>query len=419
MTVELLIKQLKSLICRVLVVSSCFLPPPCVALEPTEILVIANKNNARSVDLAEYYMKKRNIPDVNLLELRVTTKEWCSREEYDEKIVSKVRRRLKKSDQTGTIRCLVTMYGLPLKVSPPEMTPREKNQLAELRKRLKTIKERLKSLRGQKNGHVKNLKEESQIIKKRMSVLKRFDQGSSLDSELTLVLEDNYSLSGWIPNPYFISFRDKKDSIRKENVLMVSRLDGPSDHTVKRIIQDSIQAEKNGLGGIAYFDARWPKPKKQKLSGHAFYDNSIHRAADRVRKSHLLPVVVNHTGDLFKSGACPNAALYCGWYSLAHYVDAFTWKPGAIGYHMASGECSTLKRKNSRVWCKMMLEKGVAATIGPVQEPYVQAFPIPDVFFGFLVDGYLSLAECYFVSTPYLSWRMVLIGDPLYSPFKK
>jgi len=66
-----------------------------------------------------------------------------------------------------------------------------------------------------------------------------------------------------------------------------------------------------------------------------------------------------------------------------------------------------------------MLEKGVAATIGPVGEPYVQAFPVPEIFFGYLVDGYLSLAECYLISTPYLSWKMVLVGDPLYRPFKK
>jgi hypothetical protein len=67
----------------------------------------------------------------------------------------------------------------------------------------------------------------------------------------------------------------------------------------------------------------------------------------------------------------------------------------------------------------MMLEKGVAATAGPVGEPYVQAFPVPEIFFGFLAEGILSLVECYIVSTPYLSWKMVLVGDPLYRPFKR
>jgi uncharacterized protein (TIGR03790 family) len=111
------------------------------------------------------------------------------------------------------------------------------------------------------------------------------------------------------------------------------------------------------------------------------------------------------------------AALYCGWYSLASYVDAFQWQPGAVGYHIASSECVTLKREKSRVWCKMMLEKGVAATLGPVSEPYVESFPLPEIFFGLLSEGTLTLAECYAASNPFLSWKMVLIGDPLYRPF--
>ena len=131
-----------------------------------------------------------------------------------------------------------------------------------------------------------------------------------------------------------------------------------------------------------------------------------------------MPVLVDDSAKLFQPGDGPDAALYCGWYSLAKYVDAFTWNPGAVGFHIASSECSTLRNKKSRVWCKMMLEKGVAATIGPVYEPYVKAFPIPETFFKFLIDGYLSLAECYFISTPFLSWQMVLVGDPLYRPFK-
>ncbi len=65
-----------------------------------------------------------------------------------------------------------------------------------------------------------------------------------------------------------------------------------------------------------------------------------------------------------------------------------------------------------------MLEEGVAATIGPVYEPYVQAFPPPDLFFTILTEGYLTLGEVYLITLPFLSWQMVLIGDPLYLPFK-
>ena len=52
--------------------------------------------------------------------------------------------------------------------------------------------------------------------------------------------------------------------------------------------------------------------------------------------------------------------------------------------------------------------------IGPVGEPYVQSFPLPEIFFNFLTKGKLTLAESYLVSLPYLSWKQVLVGDPLY-----
>ena len=125
-------------------------------------------------------------------------------------------------------------------------------------------------------------------------------------------------------------------------------------------------------------------------------------------------VVLNDSEDLFQKGESPDTALYCGWYSLAKYVDAFTWQKGSVGYHIASSECATLKNPDSQVWCKKMLDHGIAATIGPVGEPYVQAFPVPEIFFEFLTEGYLTLAEAYLISLPYLSWKMVLIGDPLY-----
>ena len=65
-----------------------------------------------------------------------------------------------------------------------------------------------------------------------------------------------------------------------------------------------------------------------------------------------------------------------------------------------------------------MLEDGAAATIGPVAEPYVQGFPLPEIFFGMLLDGYYTLSESYILSLPYLSWQVILIGDPLYRPFR-
>jgi uncharacterized protein (TIGR03790 family) len=393
---------------------------PCNALEPGEVLVVANRNATHSIGLAKYYMEKRDIPSGNLVKLRVPDQEVCSRDTYNEQILKPIRKYLRKRDAKRNIRCLLLMYGVPLKVEGPELTEPEKRDLLDARMHREALKLKLHLLDEDNSAGRRKIAAQISRANARLREIRFADNRSaSVDSELALARLHTYSLSGWLPNPYCLFYEGKSVGIRKRDVLMVSRLDGPSEKIVRRVIDDSLAAERAGLKGVCYMDARWPIPKEnQPFGGYGFYDQSIHRAGQEVKKSGLMPVVIEDTPALFQPGQCPKAALYCGWYSLAHYVNAFQWQRGSVGYHIASSECVTLKIRNSQVWCKRMLEEGIAATIGPVEEPYVDAFPIPEIFFKYLVDGYLTLAECYFVSLPYLSWKMVLVGDPLYTPFK-
>ena len=382
------------------------------ALDPNEVLVIANLNAAKSKGLADYYMEKRQIPEKNLVSLFMTNRETCSREDYTKKAVPPIRRFL---DQNKHIRVIVTMFGVPLRISSPGKTLAEKTKIKGFETKKKALKDQLDS------GELIDLKirkekqDELSKLKKTLSnYIKKIDKVASFDSELALIKKETYELNMWLPNPYYLGFRNEKTLIKKSDVIMTSRLDGASETIVKRIIDDSIEAEKEGLKGSAYFDARWKDPGEKKLSGYAFYDKSIHEASQLLLKENRINVTLNDSTTLFQKGDCPDTALYCGWYSLARYIDAFTWAKGSVGYHIASSECTTLKKENSRVWCKKMLDNGIAATIGPVGEPYVQAFPVPEIFFNFLTEGYLTLAESYLISLPYLSWKMVLVGDPLY-----
>ena len=120
----------------------------------------------------------------------------------------------------------------------------------------------------------------------------------------------------------------------------------------------------------------------------------------------------------FPSSLWRNAALYVGWYSLQKYVPAFTWKRGAVGWHIASFEAQDLRNPQSTRWCVRMIQEGVVATIGAAEEPRLLAFPLPNEFFPLLLTGRQSIAECYWRTTPLVSWRMTLIADPLYNPFK-
>ena len=94
---------LKILVFSTLLGILCAMPTVCRALEPHEILVIANINAAHSVELAEYYMGKRFIPQKNLLILRLTDTERCSREEYDSKVVPVVHKYFGEQDPNQSI----------------------------------------------------------------------------------------------------------------------------------------------------------------------------------------------------------------------------------------------------------------------------------------------------------------------------
>ena len=399
----------------------------CWGLTPENVVVVSNKEAWYSVELAEYYMKKRNIPSSNLILLKAPTEEECSRSDYEKSIASPVRAFLRKNDPEGNkFLCLVTMYGIPLRVLPYDLTTKEIKELSELHKQYTSIRDQINKEEQQKDDQkLKSLREEEVRIRRQIDDKRKTPQGAAVDSELALVREDPYPLESWLPNKFFLGFRGKEIKNMPQNVILVSRLDGPSEVIVRRMIDDSLKTEKEGLHGKAYFDARWPdqidKPASssgKEVTGYSFHDKTIHNAAHLIEKSRRIPVILDSQEALFQPGQCPDAALYCGWYSLAHYVDAFTWVRGAVGYHIASGECVTLKNKKSQVWCKIMLEKGVAATLGPVAEPYIQAFPLPDLFFPLLVEGKLTLVECYALANPFWSWQMVLIGDPLYRPFK-
>jgi uncharacterized protein (TIGR03790 family) len=223
----------------------------------------------------------------------------------------------------------------------------------------------------------------------------------------------------WQPN--YLHYRYDRSPIRSfRKTFMVSRLEAPTLRITRDIIDRAVEVEQQGLTGKVYLDARGLAKLNDPVqpNSYADYDQALLRAAEMIDQHTDLDVVLDTQTELFAEGGCPEAALYCGWYSLANYRDAFEWRPGAVGYHMGSSEATTLRKADSQVWCKRMLEDGVTATLGPAYEPYISAFPRPDEFLALLLSGKYTLVEAYYRCLPFTSWTMVLVGDPLYSPFK-
>jgi len=244
---------------------------------------------------------------------------------------------------------------------------------------------------------------------------------AAVDSELTLLWWRPYKLVNMLFN--WLSCRAKMYSLGDDDVprkiygevtLMTCRLDGPTPEVVRRMIDDAIAVEKKGLSGTAYVD-RDPMRQTRK---HMWQVQALTGLTDLLTGKTTFPLVVERTQDLFDPGACPHAALYCGWYSLMEYVDAFEFVPGAVAYHIASGEAISLRDPTATYWCKEILSHGAAATLGAVAEPFLRGIPRPDEFFGLLMTGQYTLAEVFALTNHYVSWRVIVLGDPLYNPFK-
>lgn len=265
-------------------------------------------------------------------------------------------------------------------------------------------------------------------IDEQLELLKKNETYASFDSELSLLYWPEYPLMRWLPN-YLHHRYDASPDRDLKPTLMVARIEAPTIELCRQMIDQAIETERTGLKGKVYLDARGladPKPlpnggpgREPQFDGrYGRYDQSLRKLDTVLRQSTDLDVVLDNEGKLFQPGDCPDAALYCGWYSLSKYVDAFKWQPGSVAYHIASGEAATLRNRNSNVWCKRMLEQGVCATLGPVREPYLVAFPLPEEFFPLILSGRYTLAETYYRTKPFNSWVMTLVGDPLYNPYK-
>ena len=246
---------------------------------------------------------------------------------------------------------------------------------------------------------------------------------ASLDSELSLLWwnPDFYRIAGRLPNPLHYEAQAAADPQAPPPpappVLMVSRLDAPTPQLARQLVEQAVKAEQAGLAGKAYVDARGLQPGPP--FSYGFYDQSLRDLAEMLRRLTPYEVVLEDTERRFsRPGQAPGVAVYVGWYRLRSYEDAFTFNPGAIGYHIASAEAVSIHDPDEPGWCKNALEHGITATLGSTGEPLLDAFPLPGEFLGLLLTGRYPLVEAYYLTTRYLSWRMVLFGDPLYNPWR-
>ena len=368
-----------------------------VASPREDVVVLANRNVPESIELAKYYMKRREIPPSHLCLVDVPAGEVVAREIFElqlrdplleflrrQKLVEQVRRNPAEVGPHETswntirssIRYVVSMYGIPVKIADTRF------------QFLRILQDSFRRI---------NLKD-----------------AAAVDSELALLLHPGYGLAGPVPNPLFNQVRWDDAGSARSWMLVAARLDGPDPSTVRRMVDDAIWAETYGLQGRAYVDARGIRD-----GGYQAGDHWLSEAAERFAREGY--EVVFDEADYLWGDAYPvdRAAVYLGWY--AEHVagpfaqPAFRFQKGALAYHIHSGSAAVL-RTPDRHWTGPLLARGASVGMGAVSEPFLNYTPQLDLLADRLCDGH-SFGESVYMSQPVLSWQMTFVGDPLYTPF--
>ena len=365
-----------------------------------EVVVIYNTRLAESRDVAEHYADVRHVPAEQVLGVDLTDAEVVSRAEFRDRLqvplakmlaerklwvletdtnamLAPEPRQIKNSVVQSRIRYAVLCYGLPLRIAEdPDL----------------------------REAGAERVQEE----------LRR--NGAAVDSELACLplLAGNMPLTGPITNPLYGSTNTPLFG-PTNGLLLVTRLDGPTAAIARALVDKAVQAETGGLWGRAYFDLRG-LTNGPYLPG----DRQIRGASEICRQLGFETVVDTRSGTFPAGFPLSQVALYAGWDD-GHVSGPFAlptveFMPGAFAYHLNSFSALTL-RSTDRYWAGPLLARGVTATMGCVDEPYLQLMPDMAVFFDDFVNLGFSYGEAAYGCQRFLSWQTAVIGDPLYRPF--
>jgi uncharacterized protein (TIGR03790 family) len=212
----------------------------------------------------------------------------------------------------------------------------------------------------------------------------------------------------------FVSFA----AFRAQNpipIFSVWRLDAATPALAKGLVDKALLTESAGLSGQVCIDETFPTPTYDYSGGLADWD--LRQAAAFARQAGFPATQDLNSVEFGVSPAplrCDNAALYAGGYSFNHYNDAFTWNPGAIGFHIDSA--SAYDPRGGTNWSANALIRGITVTSGAVSEPTQLGLPHADGVFRNLFEG-ANVGDAFMRNTMWLKWTIMNIGDPLYRPF--
>ncbi len=117
-------------------------------LEPKEVAVLFNADDPQSLGVGEYYVHARGIPRENLIGITCSAAETIPESEYRTTVVPQVRKAIADHGLSGKVKCLVTVYGMPLSIGPQEVSAAQRAEVAADQKQLAETMQRLDEAAG-------------------------------------------------------------------------------------------------------------------------------------------------------------------------------------------------------------------------------------------------------------------------------
>lgn len=349
-------------------------------------IVVYNKADENSKGLADYYAAARQIPKDHIIGLDCPITEEITRLQYETTIATPLRSEfiirgwwktgqgLDKSQrlEETKIRFVALIRGMPLKIAPEA------------------------GINGTNQGPAER-------------------NEASVDSELACLDVMPWPITGPLSNPYYKRYVGIQDANMPPGLLLVCRLDGPTEESVLAMIDASLATEKTGLWGWAYVDMR-----NIREGGYKEGDDWLREAVSSMRRRGI-PVLTDNAPETLPVGfPLTNAAVYYGWYDgnpSGPFADPrLRLRPGSIAVHIHSFSANTLRNPSTN-WAGPLVMRGAAATVGNVYEPYLSMTTNLDILQDRLMGGF-TFAESAYMAIRSVSWMGVVVGDPLYRPYK-
>ena len=350
------------------------------------VLVVANEALPASIEIAEYYVQRRQVPATQLLKIRTSVADQISRLEFETTIQAPIVAWLARTGSQDRILYVVLTKGVPLRIA------------------------------GQGGG--------------RMTAI------ASVDSELTLLYrrmtDQAVSPNGNVANPYFLGEAQPSTARRfshvAQDIFLVTRLDGFTTADVKALIDRGLAPATAGKvildqrAGVNDKPNEWLAAAAKKLEAQGIGERVVLEQSSRVVEGQkdVLGYYAWGSNDPSLTSRAPSigfapgalASLYVSTDARTFTEPPAEWKPGPWeskqSYHAGSPQSLTGD----------LIRAGVTGVAGYVNEPYLDTSIRPDILFPAYFAGF-NLAEAFYLALPALSWQSVIVGDPLCAPFAR